>query len=302
MGKVGRFMSKTWTAPSPPHEGEPAGTSGDWVRVYYELVSDWILSSCQKHGITSGQSNAILNQCTFDMSCHLSVSPSALIINVAPALYCVYSLEEEWAWHLLKDTKGSKERLLFIYFFNQSNMRTLGCSPFSSKQCMQIVTQIFFFLGGEGGDEKVLKKVKLSISCEETDLRWRSDDGESLNSPKMAMGYLSNGLYFHKTVWVSLFFFNLLIPVNTIVTVSCACGELRTQKLKSHLVRTQSLNILPLKPWVGQYMAIHATLTARDFLLAYFYPSGPFTCIFSKTAPDFSCVDLWFDDLWNEVC
>ena len=61
-------------------------------------------------------------------------------------------------------------------------------------------TDFFFWGGGEGGDEKVLKKVKLSISCEETDLRWRSDDGESLNSPKMAMGYLSNGLYFHKTV------------------------------------------------------------------------------------------------------
>ena len=47
-------------------------------------------------------------------------------------------------------------------------------------------------------------------------------------------------------------------------------GELRTQKLKSHLVRTQSLNVLPLKPGVGQYIAIHATPTARDFFLAYF--------------------------------
>ena len=46
-------------------------------------------------------------------------------------------------------------------------------------------------------------------------------------------------------------------------------GELRTQKLKSHLVRTQSLNVLPLKPGVDQYIAIHATLTARDFFLAY---------------------------------
>ena len=45
-------------------------------------------------------------------------------------------------------------------------------------------------------------------------------------------------------------------------------GELRTQKLKSHLVRTQSLNVLPLKPGVGQYTAIHATLTARDFFLS----------------------------------
>ena len=67
-------------------------------------------------------------------------------------------------------------------------------------------------------------------------------------------------------------------------------GELRTQKLKSHLVRTQSLNVLPLKPGVGQYIAIHATLAARDFFLAYFYPSGPFTWIFPKTSPDFSCV------------
>ena len=64
-------------------------------------------------------------------------------------------------------------------------------------------------------------------------------------------------------------------------------GELRTQKFKSHLVRTQTLNVLPLKPGVDQYIPIHATLTARDFFLAYFYPSSPFTCIFSKTSPNF---------------
>ena len=57
-------------------------------------------------------------------------------------------------------------------------------------------------------------------------------------------------------------------------------GELRTQKLKYHLVRTQSLNVLPFKPGVGQYIAIHATLTARDFFLASFYPSGPFSAFF----------------------
>ena len=70
-------------------------------------------------------------------------------------------------------------------------------------------------------------------------------------------------------------------------------GELRTQKLKSHLVRTHSLNVLPLKLGVSQHIAIHATLTARDFFLAYFYTSGPFTCIFSKTSPDFSLCWLW---------
>ena len=57
---------------------------------------------------------------------------------------------------------------------------------------------------------------------------------------------------------------------------------------------TQSLNVLPLKAGVGQYIAVHATLTSRDFFLAYFYPSGPFTCIFSKTSPD--CFPCW---LWQ---
>ena len=80
------------------------------------------------------------------------------------------------------------------------------------------------------------------------------------------------------------FFFPMTLPRS---------GELRTQKLKSQLMRTQSLNILPLKPGVGQYIAIHATLTARDFFLAYFYTSDPFTCIFSKTSPDFSLCWLW---------
>ena len=64
-------------------------------------------------------------------------------------------------------------------------------------------------------------------------------------------------------------------------------------KSNSHLLRTQSLNVLPLKPGVGQYMAIHATLIARDFFPANVYPSGPFTCIFSKTSPVFFLCQLW---------
>ena len=43
----------------------------------------------------------------------------------------------------------------------------------------------------------------------------------------------------------------------------------------------------PFQPGVGQYIAIHATLNARDFILASFSPSGPFICIFSKTSPEF---------------
>ena len=59
------------------------------------------------------------------------------------------------------------------------------------------------------------------------------------------------------------------------------------QEIKSHAVRTQSLKVLPLKPRVDQHIAMHATLTAGDFFLANFYPSDPFTCIFSKTSPEF---------------
>ena len=62
-------------------------------------------------------------------------------------------------------------------------------------------------------------------------------------------------------------------------------GELQTQKLKSHLVRTQSLNILPLRPGVGQYVAIHATLTARDFFLVYFTLQVHSPALFPKPLP-----------------
>ena len=93
-----------------------------------------------------------------------------------------------------------------------------------------------------------------------------------------------------------IFFLNgitfLLLPL------SPRSGELRTQKLKSHLVRTQSLNVLPLKPGVSQYIAIHATPTARDFFLAYFYTSGPFTRIFfqnlSRFFPVLAVANTWF--------
>ena len=63
-------------------------------------------------------------------------------------------------------------------------------------------------------------------------------------------------------------------------------GELRMQNLKSHLLRTQSLNVLPLKPGVGQYVAIHATPTARNFFLISTLPVH--SPAFSKTSPDFS--------------
>ena len=57
--------------------------------------------------------------------------------------------------------------------------------------------------------------------------------------------------------------------------------------IKYKLSRTQRLNVLPFKPGAGPYIAMHVTPTARDFFLANCYPSGPFTCIFSKPLPIF---------------
>ena len=73
-------------------------------------------------------------------------------------------------------------------------------------------------------------------------------------------------------------------PASLIITIASppCSGELRTQELKSYLLRTQTLKVLPLKPGVGQYIATHARLSARDFFLVDFYPSGPFICIFPQ--------------------
>ena len=41
-------------------------------------------------------------------------------------------------------------------------------------------------------------------------------------------------------------------------------GELRAQNLKYHPLIRRSLKVFPLKPGVGQCIALYATLTARD--------------------------------------
>ena len=66
-------------------------------------------------------------------------------------------------------------------------------------------------------------------------------------------------------------------------------------------MRTQDLKVLPVKPGVGQHIAMHAALTAMDVFLANFYPSGPFTCIFSKTSPDFFLCWLWLTPVLVEA-
>ena len=95
-------------------------------------------------------------------------------------------------------------------------------------------------------------------------------------------------------VTISIIVFELCMRCFCLCVVSRS-GELRTQKLRAYMLRrTRSSKVLPLKPGVGQYRAMHATPAARDFLLAHFYPSGPFTCIFfPKKSPEFFPCWLW---------
>ena len=54
-------------------------------------------------------------------------------------------------------------------------------------------------------------------------------------------------------------------------------------EIKVPSVENTELKGSPFKVRRGQYVAIYATLTARDFFLANFYPSGPFAFIFFKS-------------------
>ena len=69
-------------------------------------------------------------------------------------------------------------------------------------------------------------------------------------------------------------------------------GVVRTQRLKTDLLRTQSSKVLPLKPGAGQYIAKHATPAPKISSLqisTFLVPTYP-TCIFPKPLPSFSCV------------
>ena len=72
-----------------------------------------------------------------------------------------------------------------------------------------------------------------------------------------------------------------------------------TARLEQIIAKEQARsNVLPLKPGVGHYVAMHASPTARDFILANFYPPGPFTRIFPNLSQVFfscvSCGQHWF--------
>ena len=61
--------------------------------------------------------------------------------------------------------------------------------------------------------------------------------------------------------------------------------------------------MLPLKPGVGQNIAMHASPTSRDILLELnLYLSGPFTFIFSKTSPEFFLCSVWLTQVRESAC
>ena len=65
-------------------------------------------------------------------------------------------------------------------------------------------------------------------------------------------------------------------------------SDVNTELKGSPLCNKSSVSqSVPLNPGVGQYIVMHATLTAKDFFLFNFYLSSPFTCIFSKTSLEF---------------
>ena len=49
----------------------------------------------------------------------------------------------------------------------------------------------------------------------------------------------------------------------------------------------------PFKAWSKSVYSHTRYAYCQGFLLVYFYTSSPFTCIFSKTSPDFSLCWLW---------
>ena len=61
---------------------------------------------------------------------------------------------------------------------------------------------------------------------------------------------------------------------------SASSGVLRTQKLKTHLLRTQSSKVLHLKPGIGQNISCMLQLLPGIFSGTNFYRPGAFTCIF----------------------
>ena len=147
--------------------------------------------------------------------------------------------------------------------------------------------------------QKTVTKAQLLSACDRRTRSSHSDQPQAYQlAPVIALGSLQIGSLF---ISASMVLPRGVTACRNMANMRCCLwrswgvvlGQLRiwelwTQKLKPHLLRTQSLKVL-LKPGVGQQIATRATLTARDFFLANSYPSGPFTCIFQASPEFFLC-------------
>ena len=80
----------------------------------------------------------------------------------------------------------------------------------------------------------------------------------------------------------------LLLMMMMMITPQLGAAD---AKIKVPFVENTELKRSPFKAWSRSvYSHTCYAYCARDFFLACFYPSGPFTCIVVKISPDFSCV------------
>ena len=107
--------------------------------------------------------------------------------------------------------------------------------------------------GGEGGSLLGDKRTQVAMETtgdedgEEPKSGTSQEEEIALRQVGALLASLKQRAYFGRSVCTSC---SLAYQVDVMI-VGSRGGELRVQKLKSHLVRTQSLNVLPLKPGVG---------------------------------------------------
>ena len=68
-------------------------------------------------------------------------------------------------------------------------------------------------------------------------------------------------------------FIVIALSIAVLLLLLLPCSKvLRTQKLKTHPLKTQSSKVFPSKPVVGQNIAMHESSTVRNFLLELISP------------------------------
>ena len=194
---------------------------------------------------------------------------------------------------------GFVERIINVRYYNYDNYYYLGFStsmePFvylqAATRCKRLLANISY---------------KELMTCVDPVVRHQvTMPGKSLVAYVTNKGFMAD--VYHpvclqvtslcKCLTTSITAKGFITSVNPLVCLriskpcKCLIAHITHMPLGSaYLMRTQSLKVLSLQPGVGEYITMHATLTARDFFLVNFYPSGPFTCIVSKTSPKFFCV------------